>query len=71
MGAYARRTACLARFPAREGVCDVAPRGCLCLQDRMPGPAFQPMKEGEQNLERMMGQMEVGAALPCSYWVCA
>ena len=29
------------------------------LQDRAPGPAFQPQREGEQNLERMVGDMQV------------
>ena len=30
-------------------------------QDRAPGPAFQPQREGEQNLERMVGEMQVNA----------
>ncbi len=38
---------------------------CPCImQDREPGPPFSPQKEGDQNLERMMGQMQA-SVLPC------
>lgn len=33
------------------------------LQGRAPGPAFQPQQAGEQNLERMMGEMQASLVL--------
>ena len=42
--------------------CSCVRAGCACLQDRTPGPPFEPKQEGDQNLDAMLGGLAVGAA---------
>ena len=64
------RLACHDAAAAAASLQHTCPLAC-CVQDRVPGPAFEPRGEGDQDLERMMGEMQAGrccgfaAVLPC------
>lgn len=48
-------------------IVDVAhPALCFILQDRAPGPAFQPRAPDDQNLDRMLGEMQARGARSAS-----
>lgn len=56
---YAPMLRCMA--PAAALSCQAPPSACRFVQGRSPGPSFQPMKAGDQNMERMLGEMQVRA----------